>query len=785
MSKRQALTYSISGSTITLTGVNVPLSSIYAILDVSASPPVVLYSSLKGGASSYTPSPNSTMVTTVAPSSNSAQLEILYDDGAAPAGDGVDGTGIVAPTGGSGIRGWLSGLFNVTSLIKGLLPTALGAQNASGSFSVAMALDQLMTLGQAAKSSSQSIVTAFDQPNLTTNTNIPLVLSPLTVNSYSATGNTAWVQVVAGAFYVVSIGKTYTAATISMTASGGAAGQNVITTATTPAGIAIGQQAVGTGIPAGSVVTGFVANTSVTISAPLTATASGTVTFTSDATVFTFQSSPDNGTTTNSLNAVLLAQPSVMAPASTQYNSGLYVVQAPITTTGNSYIRVNIGTLTNATVRIFIDPFTMGARINLPYNLPNAATQANWVANAAAVPIIDTNFIQDLNWDVNVFSGSGQTFNYFTTNDPLLGSFRKPYASQMDGAQSPQAQTSTAAGIYQIAAKNRYFCITETGSSLTGWSIGGFTGMVSPSSSSIQAPNAITISQATPANCKVDANTIGGNTMNINATNGATNKALDVYTAGPIPNTDYSAVALTAGATGTQALVADATGAGTSVGYNINLSAFVAGSSGGIIFGLQESPDSGTTTYRTIWTCEPLTATGIVVIPPLPVNGRRRLAWWTVANTTITSGTITVTAQGISGVCVKQGQFYDRGTVTVANQNFTGSAASTLSLTAVNSGSSSATSPVLIEGYKALKIALNIASQSGTTSTAPVLTLQVSDDNVNWATTAVTLTGPLVAGTVAVFTNNVCGRFARLVTTTAQSGATTYVLGYTSIYGTN
>lgn len=61
----------------------------------------------------------------------------------------------------------------------------------------------------------------------------------------------------------------------TITASGGASGQAVINTVST-ANVANGQAIQGTGIPAGATVLSFVANTSITISTNLTATASGT-----------------------------------------------------------------------------------------------------------------------------------------------------------------------------------------------------------------------------------------------------------------------------------------------------------------------------------------------------------------------------------------------------------------------------------------------------------------------------------------------------------------------------
>ena len=151
--KQLASTYTISGSAVTLTGVNVPLSQILLVSDATTGN--VLYSMAGPAASNYTQATNSVITLATAPGA-SDKLTIYYDDGVAPANapttvsvsnlpstqpvsgtvtanvtfpttqaisatslplptgaaqDGVDGTGITAPTGGSGIRGWLSGIY--------------------------------------------------------------------------------------------------------------------------------------------------------------------------------------------------------------------------------------------------------------------------------------------------------------------------------------------------------------------------------------------------------------------------------------------------------------------------------------------------------------------------------------------------------------------------------------------------------------------------------------------------------------------------------------------------
>lgn len=76
--KQIATSYSISGNQVTLNGVNVPLSQVTLISDVSTG--TVLYSVAGPAATSYTQSTNSVITLSSAPSANDS-LYISYDDG--------------------------------------------------------------------------------------------------------------------------------------------------------------------------------------------------------------------------------------------------------------------------------------------------------------------------------------------------------------------------------------------------------------------------------------------------------------------------------------------------------------------------------------------------------------------------------------------------------------------------------------------------------------------------------------------------------------------------------
>jgi hypothetical protein len=69
--------------------------------------------------------------------------------------------------------------------------------------------------------------------------------------------------------------RAFVVTTATITATGGAAGQAVINTSST-AGVVVGQTVQGAGVPSGTKVASFVANTSITLSNNLTTNASGT-----------------------------------------------------------------------------------------------------------------------------------------------------------------------------------------------------------------------------------------------------------------------------------------------------------------------------------------------------------------------------------------------------------------------------------------------------------------------------------------------------------------------------
>jgi len=613
---------------------------------------------------------------------------------------------------------------------------------------------KLPSQGQALSAASHPVVIASDQSAI--ETQVPLVVAPQTSFNYTTTGVAAQTQVTPGGWYAVTVQiPTITGATYTLASATTTIGSAVVTMASTT-GAQIGQLVTGTGIPTGAMIVAVNTNVSITLNVPATANGTVTLTNTSGQFVMGFQQST-TGSSWSSINAIPKTIVSQQAATSTAYGPGLWLIQAPA---GVNYLRGNITTMSGMTANVYIDAFQIGNKINLPFMY--TATQANWPSGASFIPPIETSFLADLTLDLQTFSGTGQTITWYQSSDPNLANKQGTLASNINSTTPSFAVTATNTGLYLLQPKSKYFFANETGSAITGFVVNGLTAKVS----SIDAPLPFSNNQA------MNVAQISGQASNVTQANGSSNRGLNVYTGGPVANTDYNATALTAGASGTQATIADGTGAGTAVAYDINLTAFVAGSSGGIIWLVQESPDSGTTWY-TRWMSEPQTTTGHIRIPALTLYGRRRLAWSTVNNVTITSGTFTATAQELSGTVINQAQFFDRGNGITTS--------STLALGTLNSGSSSATASYIVEGLKSVSLGLSVTG--GTPATAPVITLQVSNDGLVWANTSTTVT-PSAAG-YFVATGSISARFARAVVSTAQTGGTAYTLGFVSIYGTN
>jgi hypothetical protein len=261
------------------------------------------------------------------------------------------------------------------------------------------------------------------------------------------------------------------------------------------------------------------------------------------------------------------------------------------------------------------------------------------------------------------------------------------------------------------------------------------------------------------SNSSVNVNQLAGSTPITHSPNGATNKALTVGISGPLANTDYSAQAWAA-ASGNGAVIANASGLGLACSFDINVTAWTAGSSTGLVVYLQESPDNGTTFFD-IWQTEAITATGHYRIPAIPVNGRRRMRWVNLSGAA-TTATVTVTAMDLSSAPSKQVQWFDR-TAGVGS----GTASTNTNSAAYN-----------INGCKAFTVVM----QTGTASLNGSFKVQMSMDGTNWydASAATTIPSTSAGMTIIPVTAGVYGRFLRVQCT---AGGTSQLVTAIHIYG--
>lgn len=273
-------------------------------------------------------------------------------------------------------------------------------------------------------------------------------------------------------------------------------------------------------------------------------------------------------------------------------------------------------------------------------------------------------------------------------------------------------------------------------------------------------PDKLTVNSSTGGNLSSNITQISSTTAIGPQVNGATQTALGVYPVANVTITDQSAQNVAA-ASGSLA-VNNSGSCAPSLTFDVNLTAFTAGTSTGLDIYLQESPDNGTTFYD-IWQCEAFTAAGRARIPALPVNGRRRIRW---VNRTggATTATLTVTSMGTSAALPIQRQFFDR-----TSGVGTG--------TAVLNTSSAAYD---IAGCKAFTVVM----QAGTATAVASFQAQMSMDGTNWynASAATAIGATTANNTIIPITSGLTGRFIRVTCTAA---GTLQTINAIHIYGTN
>ena len=237
------------------------------------------------------------------------------------------------------------------------------------------------------------------------------------------------------------------------------------------------------------------------------------------------------------------------------------------------------------------------------------------------------------------------------------------------------------------------------------------------------------------------------------------NRALPVL---PVSGSVISTVsAVTANNAGVPLLVADVASAAltttttttaitptSGVAYRVQIPVTtVTGTAPTLDVGVEESLDSGTNWIR-VYDFPRITATGSYTSPVLPLTGNRVRYVQTVGGTSpsFTRAVNRLTTTWNSDEKLKQ--IYDR----------------TISLTTLNS----TTAVLVAEGTKNVQMVVNVGA---ITTTAPQLTLQGSEDNVNFYDIGTALTA-VASSTVQLTVNNIAVKFLRVRVSTAGSGVT-------------
>jgi len=573
--------------------------------------------------------------------------------------------------------------------------------------------------GQAASANSAPVVISNDQPAV--NTVTPIITSPSTTYNFTSTGNVCLTGVTPGAWYSLCIQMpTITAANTTIAASNTTTSSQIVVCANTT-NAQLGQQVTGAGIVKSTFITAINANTNYTISEPATATASVTLNNTANQLVATWQSSPDN-TTWSNMTVIPRSTTFNNAPVSTVYNPGLWLVQAPQNV---KYMRLNIGTLTNCTINAYIDPWVVGARVNLPYM--TTATQANWPTGAAFIPVFDTSYLADIGLDLGTFTGTGQTITPYQSNDPALVTPLACPAITTSATTFSPVTTMTATGYFVFQPKSKYFTATETGTAITAFIMQGLSGRVS-------------LTDSTPLTSTLPAANVtqwGGTAAATQKPN--TNQGISVGYLSPSNNAEKAVSNISAsGNTGT---ITDDSGA--VISGLITLAA-VTNTSASIDLGLQSSYDNGTT-WQDIFHVARQSTNTTIAVPPITVDGRRRWFW----NTNGTGNwNVTISTMRCIGNFPVYHNYYDR-TAALINASATGAGTS-----------------FLIAGCKTVTMFMDC----GAATTGGTYQLQISPDGSKWST--VGTVQAVASSTVSINASMFSAQFVRANCSVTGSGQT-------------
>jgi hypothetical protein len=480
------------------------------------------------------------------------------------------------------------------------------------------------------------------------------------------------------------------------------------------------------------------------------------------------------------------------------------VASLPVTIASNqSNLPMNLAQVNGASISLG----QASSANSIPVSLPNDLT----VGAAASIAAINTDLLTGnaSGWyDAAAFHSvaiqiigsagiSAGAIIFEHTNDTTAAASGNVWAVEEDTSLTPTPQiaaitiAASATRMFRAPVVARYVRVRVS----TGFA-GGTVQAVAVFSELPYSRMVQTVHQATAANLNatVTATNLSCNVAQVAGqvplnpvANGSTNRALIAGIATAISNTDQNATAYAGTGRVNGTVVAAATGAGGAViTAEINLSALTLGAATQIVFILQES--NGGTNFTDIWVSDPVAATGIIRVPPIPVGGRRRWCAHSVggASTTVTA-TIT-TLELPPGSYPWTRQFRDSYAATAAFATVINSAtqtASTFGAATALTATTQATSWSVVEGCKVITAHLTLGG-APTVTTQPVISLEVSNDLSNGFVPAGATMTAAGNGTYSVSVSNVSYRYARLrVTTAAAYSAGAYTISSVGLQGVN
>ena len=349
-------------------------------------------------------------------------------------------------------------------------------------------------------------------------------------------------------------------------------------------------------------------------------------------------------------------------------------------------------------------------------------------------------------------------------------------AAVINGAITPTASTR----VFRVPITDINYLRVTLGTGVTSGTLQAYATL----SQAVPVPTELTVVQATAgnlnftpaANSGINIAQVGGTTGINSAANGSSNKALGTILANAVNQVDQAATAFAGAGRVQGTVVASAAGGGVSCAFDINVTVTTLGTATALLAVLQESYDGGTT-HSDIWTSFPFTTSQHIRVPAIPIAGRRKWALHSVGGTS-TTVPITITAQELPSQPKLQRQFVDVYSATNPFASIINGTTYTSALVSTTLNSTSAVA--IMEGCSAIE--LTGVFTGGTPTTAPIYTLQVSMDATNWLNTKTTLS-PTAAGTFAATYNGSPYKYARVIVSTASAGGTPYGVTYIALNG--